>query len=164
MISRYNDCHHLYADDTQIYLSFSKTEPDMSLLLVQQYLQDISDWMIASKLKLNPDKTEFILIGSIIGCKPLGEHLIHCTCAVFSHIACKMIERLYFFTRSSFTWHNCHTLQFKLQLECDRAWYWYTSLSDNHWTDCEKNLFCCLLTRGGNGWTLRWRRWRGRIP
>ena len=34
----------------------------MSLLLVQQYLQDVSDWMIASKLKLNPGKTEFILI------------------------------------------------------------------------------------------------------
>ena len=34
----------------------------MSLLLVQQCLQDVSDWMIASKLKLIPDKTEFILI------------------------------------------------------------------------------------------------------
>ena len=32
--------------------------------LVQQCLQDVSDWMIASKLKLNPDKTEFILIGT----------------------------------------------------------------------------------------------------
>ena len=38
----------------------------MSLSLVQQCLQDVSvsDWMIASKLKLNPDKTEFILIGT----------------------------------------------------------------------------------------------------
>ena len=35
----------------------------MSLSLVQQCLQDVSDWMIASRLKLNPDKTEFILIG-----------------------------------------------------------------------------------------------------
>ena len=34
----------------------------MSLSLVQQCLQDVCDWMIASKLKLNPDKTEFILI------------------------------------------------------------------------------------------------------
>ena len=36
----------------------------MSLSRVQQCLQDVSDWMIASKLILNPDKTEFILIGT----------------------------------------------------------------------------------------------------
>ena len=64
VISRHNNCHHLYADDTQIYLSLSKTDPDMSLSLVQQCLQDVSDWMIASKLELNPAKTEFILIGT----------------------------------------------------------------------------------------------------
>ena len=64
VISRHNICHHLYADDTQIYLSLSKTGPEMSLSLVQQCLQDVSDWMIASKLKLNPDKIEFIPIGT----------------------------------------------------------------------------------------------------
>ena len=65
VISRHNHdniCHHLYADDTQIYLSLYKTDPEMSLSLVQQCLQDVSDWMIASKLKLNPDTTKFILI------------------------------------------------------------------------------------------------------
>ena len=45
---------------TQIYLSLSKTDPEMSL--VQQCLQDVSYWMIASKL--NRDKTEFLLIGT----------------------------------------------------------------------------------------------------
>ena len=64
VISRHNIRHHLYAYDTQIYLSLSKTDHEMSLSLVQQCLQDVSDWMIASKLKLNPDKTEFILIGT----------------------------------------------------------------------------------------------------
>ena len=64
VISRHNICQHLYADDTQIYLSLSKTDPEMSLSLVQQCLHDVSDWIIASKLKLNPDKTEFILIGT----------------------------------------------------------------------------------------------------
>ena len=57
VISRHIICHHLYADDTQIYLSLSKTDPEMSLSLVQQCLQDVSDWLIPSKLKLNPDKT-----------------------------------------------------------------------------------------------------------
>ena len=64
VISRHNICHHLYADDTQIYLSLSKTDPEMSLSLVQQCLQDVSNWMIASKLKLNLDKSEIILIGT----------------------------------------------------------------------------------------------------
>ena len=65
VISRHNICHHLYADDTQNNnLSLSKTDPEMSLSLVQQCLQNVSDWMIASQLKLNPDKTEFILIGT----------------------------------------------------------------------------------------------------
>ena len=61
---RHNICHHLYVDDTQMYLSLSKTDPEMSLSLVQQCLQEVSDWMIASKLKLNSDKTEFILVGT----------------------------------------------------------------------------------------------------
>ena len=64
VITRHNICHHLYADDTQIYLSLSKTDSEISLSLVQQCLQDVSDWMIASKLILHPDKTEFILIGT----------------------------------------------------------------------------------------------------
>ena len=64
VIRRHNICNNLYADDTHIYLSLSKTDPEMSLSLVQQCLQDFSDWMIASTLKLNPDKTEFILVGT----------------------------------------------------------------------------------------------------
>ena len=64
VVSRHNICHHLYADVTQIYFSLFKTDSEMSLSLVQQCLQDVSDWMIASKLKLNPDNTEFILIGT----------------------------------------------------------------------------------------------------
>ena len=64
MLSRHNVCHHLYADDKHIHLSLSKTDPEMALSLVQPCLQDVSDWMIASTLKLNPDKTEFILVGT----------------------------------------------------------------------------------------------------
>ena len=34
------------------------------LLPLNKYLDDINEWMSASKLKLNPDKTEFIVFGS----------------------------------------------------------------------------------------------------
>ena len=64
VISRHNIYHHLCADDTQIYLSLSKTDPEIPLSPHQQCIEDVSDWMIASKLKLNPDKTEFILIST----------------------------------------------------------------------------------------------------
>ena len=36
----------------------------MPLSLVQQCWQDVSEWMISSKIQLNPDETEFILIGT----------------------------------------------------------------------------------------------------
>ena len=50
--------HHLYADDTQLFISFSDSI-DHFLHVVTQ----ISTWMTSNLLCLNPFKTEFILIG-----------------------------------------------------------------------------------------------------
>ena len=55
--------HHLYADDTQLYISFSAGDSESALLRLQQCLESVQQWMLANKLKLNPDKTEFLLIG-----------------------------------------------------------------------------------------------------
>ena len=56
--------HHLYADDTQIYVSL---KPQTCISLIKQ-LQDcllaVQSWMATNKLKLNPDKTEFIVLGT----------------------------------------------------------------------------------------------------
>ena len=64
IISRHNVCHHLYADDTQIYITLSKSEPEMSLALLQDCQLDVGDWMKSSKLKLNLAKTEVLLFGT----------------------------------------------------------------------------------------------------
>ena len=59
IISRHNVCHHLYADDTHIYITLSKSEPDMSLALLQDCLLDVGDWMRSSKLSWTQIKQMF---------------------------------------------------------------------------------------------------------
>ena len=54
--------HHLYADDTQLFLSFLPTDLDSSIDHLHNALDRISSWMTANLLTLNT-KTEFLLIG-----------------------------------------------------------------------------------------------------
>ena len=64
MISGHATPHHLYADDSQLYVSFSSGDSAAALNGLQScLLVDIHDWTEA-KLKLNPDKTEFLLIAN----------------------------------------------------------------------------------------------------
>ena len=56
--------HHLYADDTQIYTSFNTSNINSKISDLQSTLISVQDWMFANKLKLNPDKTEFMLLGN----------------------------------------------------------------------------------------------------
>ena len=49
--------HHLYADDTQLYISFSADNSKSSFYRLQQCLITVQDWMTTNKLELNPDKT-----------------------------------------------------------------------------------------------------------
>ena len=53
-----------YADDTQIYIHLSQKNSSAAFEKLNRCLDDIKEWMSASKLKLNPDKTEFIVFGS----------------------------------------------------------------------------------------------------
>ncbi|KAF7237689.1 Patatin-like phospholipase domain-containing protein 2 [Varanus komodoensis] len=54
---------HQYADDPQLYLSFS-TNPGEAVAVLSRCLAEVMGWMRANKLKLNPDKTEVLLVGS----------------------------------------------------------------------------------------------------
>ena len=56
--------HHLYADDSQLYVSFSSGDSAAALNSLQSCLASVQSWMSTNKLKLNPDKTEFLLIGN----------------------------------------------------------------------------------------------------
>ena len=53
-----------YADDTQLYISFTPSNSTSSLEMLSNTFSDILSWMNSNKLLLNPSKTEFLLIGT----------------------------------------------------------------------------------------------------
>ena len=55
---------HLYADDCQIYISFQPEATKQIEQKIQACLSDIKDWMDKSFLKLNPNKTNLIILNS----------------------------------------------------------------------------------------------------
>ena len=55
---------HLYADESHLYVSFASGDSAAALNGLQSCLASVQSWMLKNKLKLNPDKTEFLLIGN----------------------------------------------------------------------------------------------------
>ena len=63
-IARQHDVQmHMYADDTQLYLSFKPEEYDQAIKKMEICLSSIRAWMSQNRLKLNDSKTEFMVIG-----------------------------------------------------------------------------------------------------
>ena len=56
--------YHVYADATQLYISFKCKQPLESISKVNSCLSDIRRWMIINKLKINDAKIEFIVLRS----------------------------------------------------------------------------------------------------
>ena len=56
--------YHFYTDDTQLYITFSIVNFSHSVQTLENCLNDIQNFMFTNKLKLNIDKSKFILIGS----------------------------------------------------------------------------------------------------
>ena len=55
---------HLYADDTQLYLPFDPQNSKFAMEQMEACITEIKLWMANNFLKLNDDKTEFIMFGS----------------------------------------------------------------------------------------------------
>ena len=56
--------HHLYADDTQVYISLSTADTHLSLKQLGECLSDFFGLMANNKLRLNANKIDFIIIGT----------------------------------------------------------------------------------------------------
>ena len=56
--------YHLYADDTQLYLAFKTNHMNLAIDRVVSCVSEISCWMEQNDLRLNPDKTDILLIHS----------------------------------------------------------------------------------------------------
>ena len=61
---RHGISFHIYADDTQVYVPFHISEEQECLARLESCLEEVKHWMAANWLKLNDDKTEFIIFGS----------------------------------------------------------------------------------------------------
>ena len=67
--------YHLYADDTQTQKSFNPRNSgaeDKARSVIERSFSEISTWMFNNKLRLNPDKTEFIIFSSKVNSKRIS--------------------------------------------------------------------------------------------
>ena len=55
---------HLYADDSELYVHCKAHGAAVTCSRVVSCIRDIDNWMASNRLKLNPDKTQFIVLGS----------------------------------------------------------------------------------------------------
>ena len=69
--------HHLYADDTQLFISFSPSVFSSSVNLLQSSISQVSTWMSANLLSLNPSKTEFLIFGNSTQLSKLNSPTLH---------------------------------------------------------------------------------------
>jgi len=64
VINVFRHLYHFFADDSQLHNSAPPSEvPDLARDM-SECISSVANWMDANKLKMNDDKTEFILIGS----------------------------------------------------------------------------------------------------
>ena len=67
LYKKHNIDYHGYTDDTQNYHSFSPNLPgdeDRCITMLENCVSDIRVWMRTNKLKLNDEKTEFLVVAT----------------------------------------------------------------------------------------------------
>ena len=76
IIKRHQVLYHGYADDTQLYVTFHPKSPSSlsnAIKRLERCVADVQDWLTKNKLKLNGDKTEFVIYASNFHLKKIIE-------------------------------------------------------------------------------------------
>jgi hypothetical protein len=63
IISQCGAHHHLYEDDTQLFISFTSSEFVRNIAILESTITKVCSWISANLLLLNSSKTDFLLIG-----------------------------------------------------------------------------------------------------
>ena len=56
--------YHLYADDSQLWVIFKAPDLDNAIGEMEKCIASVQKWMLSHELKMNDDKTEFLVISS----------------------------------------------------------------------------------------------------
>jgi len=64
VVDRHGLSLHQYADDTQVYISTPSGDAEAAVRRLTACLVDIEAWLKASRLRLNPIKTQVMWLGS----------------------------------------------------------------------------------------------------
>jgi len=69
--------YHLYADDTQVYVSCQPSKYIDTLLMLESCLESLCNWMLSNRLKLNHEKTKFIVFRGKKATAPSADMNLH---------------------------------------------------------------------------------------
>ena len=64
LLQKHNIRHHLYADDTQLYITFPPTDHTQALARMEACVQDAKAWLCDNGLVMNDNKSQAIVIHS----------------------------------------------------------------------------------------------------
>ena len=64
LLQKHNIHHHLYADDTQLYITFPPTDHTQALARMEACVQDAKAWLCDNGLMMNDNKSQAIVIRS----------------------------------------------------------------------------------------------------
>ena len=76
LISASSVNHHLYADDTKLFIFLSTANFKNNIRYLEDTISKVSSWVVPS-LSLNPSKTEFLLIGLPAQLTDISEPVLH---------------------------------------------------------------------------------------